>query len=239
MAKLMSVCDRLKRASATAGLVIEESLDDAGLFGPEKRQPTTVEIEEIQSEAPIQLLTQFIGPPSQPTGNGGHTSSSEMNDSSVERQETDKLRRAFLQQTETMDRANNHLESLTKATERDRIPNKLRINVKPLVVNGNNPLFQREWSEVIAESLTKLIATLQRHFSRTARAANLKIRELTEEARNRLGTVYSQEQTKTILEATLEEANKTRHENNQNRQKRKLDNQQKRSSQSNKRTKKD
>ena len=169
----------------------------------------------------------------------GQPISSEMNDSSIERQETGKLRRAFLQQTETMDRANNHLELLTKATKRGRIPNKLRINVKPLVVNGNDPNFQKEWSEAIAESQTKLITTLQRHLSKTARAANLKIRELTEQARNRLGTVYLQEQTKTILEATLEEANKTIHENNQNRQKRKLDNHQKRSGQSNKRAKKD
>ena len=72
-----------------------------------------------------------------------------------------------------MNRANNHLDMLTKAMERGRIPNKLKINVKSLVVNGGDPLFQKEWSEAIAESQTKLITTLQRHLMRTVRAANL------------------------------------------------------------------
>ena len=96
MARLLSVCDRLKKTSTTVGLVIEESLDDVGLLGPEE-QPITVEINQIQSEAPIQLLTQFIGPPPQTLAGGGQLNSSQMNDLSVERQETDKLRRAFLQ----------------------------------------------------------------------------------------------------------------------------------------------
>ena len=75
-----------------------------------------------------------------------------------------------------MEWTNGHAESLNKAVECSKIPPKLRINIKTMVVNSNEPIFQREWTEVVKSSQTTLIKTITTHLGRTARVANQKIR---------------------------------------------------------------
>ena len=50
---------------------------------------------------------------------------------------------------DTLDRARNHKESLTKATQRGRIPAKLRITTKPMVVNREDPKFVVSWERTL------------------------------------------------------------------------------------------
>ena len=57
----------------------------------------------------------------------------------------------FLEKTDKLmiDQARSHLDYLTRAIQKNRIPNRLKINVKPLVMNKENPAFQRKWNNTI------------------------------------------------------------------------------------------
>ena len=50
----------------------------------------------------------------------------------------------------------------------------------PLVINGDDPLFQREWANTIKGCQMKMITTIQRHLGHTTKAANVQIREETD-----------------------------------------------------------
>ena len=153
--------------------------------------------------------------------------------------ELERLKRIFLQKTEILDRATNHLESLTRAMEKGNTPAKLRITVKPLVVKADDPLFQKEWADAITDAQSKLITTIQRHLGRTARTANLQIREETDKIRIQLSTSNTIQEVDAAIKNTLDEANRTRKHNNEQRIKRKLENQQKKPQQTGKKTKRD
>ena len=53
-------------------------------------------------------------------------------------QELEKFYTKYLSDTNTLDRATGHLESLQKAASAGRIPAKMTINIKPLVLNKEN-----------------------------------------------------------------------------------------------------
>ena len=55
-----------------------------------------------------------------------------------------RFKEVFLEKTDKLDRVRSHLDSLTCAVQKDRILNKLRINVKPLVIDKENPTFVRK-----------------------------------------------------------------------------------------------
>ena len=92
-----------------------------------------------------------------------------------------------------------------------------------MVINQNDPTFQREWSEAWDTSQSTLINTIIRHLNRTARAANFKIRESTEQTRQRLKAKHTDEETTRLLNEILEEANNIRNKTTEEKRKRKLD----------------
>ena len=73
-----------------------------------------------------------------------------------------------------------------------------------MVINQNDPTFQREWSEALDTSQSTLINTIIRHLNRTARADNLKIRGNTEQTRQRLKAKHTDEETTCLLNEILE-----------------------------------
>ena len=56
-----------------------------------------------------------------------------------------------------IDRATGHLEALEKATCRGRMPTKMAINIKSLVLNKDNEQFKREWQAVFQIGGNKLL----------------------------------------------------------------------------------
>lgn len=59
--------------------------------------------------------------------------------------ELSKLKKNYLQKAEMLVRATVHLEALDNAVDKDRISTKLKINVRPMVINKDNAKFQQEW----------------------------------------------------------------------------------------------
>ena len=229
MARLEAVVDKLKDSSTVPEAPLLR--DDTHLF----QKTATVEVNmsnllSHQESESLQILTQYIGPPTETKNTGSKAINTTTNTTlSLEQQELNSLKKIFLRETETMDRANSHAESLTRATERGRIPPKLRIDIKPMVINQNDPIFQKEWLEALDISQTTLIDTIKHHLNRTARAANIKIRENTELTRQRLKAQHTEEETTRLLNNTLEEANSIRNKTKEERRKKKLENTQKRS----------
>lgn len=54
-------------------------------------------------------------------------------------------------------------ESFLRAVQRDRIPNKLRIQNKAIVVEADCPIFQRKWKEHIRKTEIRFIQILTDH----------------------------------------------------------------------------
>ena len=108
------------------------------------------------------LLTQLIGPSKL---SHSKTRKNKHKDRTCQR-ELERLHTKYLADTEVIDRATGHLESLEKATSRVRTPTKMAINIKPLVLNRDNEQFKTEWQAAIAESEKKLMKTVTDHLKR-------------------------------------------------------------------------
>lgn len=252
------MADRLTAANRTASLDLFGG-DDAGLFAPDP--PTNVTVVEIspprltrQTTPPprpktraeefesLQLLTQYIGPSRVSTPD--QEDNDEPNDTSDEKTaEMSKVKKLYLQRTETLDRAKSHLEALTNAVQRDRIPNKLRITVKPLIINREDPEledpeFQREWQKAIKQSETKLVGCLQNHLRKVIQTTNQEIRDDSEKAFNKLRDTLGLEETDQLLKTTYKAADKERKERKEKTESRKRKREQEQR-QPNKRNKRD
>ena len=57
------------------------------------------------------------------------------------------LKGHYVENTQVIDRSQSHLEALQAALDKNRIPNKLQVNVKPLAVNKDDPTLLTEWNE--------------------------------------------------------------------------------------------
>ena len=62
-----------------------------------------------------------------------------------------------------LDRAKAHLTSLNRAEVRGKI---LSINIKPIVLDKEDPEFKAEWAKAIAEVEKSLLRTLQTHLAK-------------------------------------------------------------------------
>ena len=105
------------------------------------------EREEFDS---LRILTQYIGPSEQEDNDNTKRSDDRPPPTMTEEERTIRtteqhLKRIYKDQTDTMDRASNHLEALTRAVNRQRTPNKLQITITPQVVNYNDPTFISEF----------------------------------------------------------------------------------------------
>lgn len=71
-----------------------------------------------------------------------------------------------------LDRARSHLDSLTHAVQKNRIPNKLRINVKPLVIDKENPTFVRKRNDAILKAELELTKAITEHLQDVIQQTN-------------------------------------------------------------------
>lgn len=123
--------------------------------------------------------------------------------------------------TETLERATGHLESLQKAASVGRIPTKMAINIKPLVLNKENKQFKREWQAAIHDSKRRLLQTVQDHPQRVIDQTQTEIRKSTKETYRKLKAAGDRDRAKQQLETALKRANTERQHQTKLRIKRK------------------
>ena len=75
-------------------------------------------------------------------------------------------RSEYLSDTDTLDRAKSHLAALQKAELQGKMPVKLAITIKPLVIDKEDSQFMAEWNSAITEAERSLMKTLQSHLTR-------------------------------------------------------------------------
>jgi len=115
---------------------------------------TTPPRTEAGDSQPIGLLTQLLEP------------KKSKRPATVNRT-LEEFKQAFLEKTTTLDRARAHLDSLTSAQERDRVPAKLRVSIQPMVIDKDNRAFQIKWNETLRGCEKKLLDLLIEHLNNT------------------------------------------------------------------------
>ena len=118
----------------------------------------------------------------------------------------DKFHEKYLRDTETLDGATGHLDSLQKAAARGRIPAKMTIKIKLLVLNKDNEQFKTEWQTAIQDSKRKLLKTVLDHLQRMIEQTNADIRRSTNEMYKRLKASGDKDKAKQHLERMLKQA---------------------------------
>ena len=160
----------------------------------------------------LQLLTQYIGPAKliEPTASGVGSSSSSR--TTVLEQQLNQLTDLYLDKTNNIDKMQGHRDSLLKAVAKDRIPNKLKIQIKPIVADNGCPIFQKKWTDCIRAAERMLINVLTDHLKSKIELANNQIREATKKAYFALRTMgnLTAEETGMVLTRALDEAEKQR-----------------------------
>ena len=131
---------------------------------------TQKDAEEFEA---LGILTQYIGPspPANPT-----RPQTDSPDQNIDRL-TNKFKAKYEELVDSLDRAKGHKLSLDQAKQRGRTPSKLQITIKPMVVNREDPEFQRDWDKAIKESEGILLGALQTHLDKYIQNTNQKIRE--------------------------------------------------------------
>lgn len=92
-------------------------------------------------------------------------------------------------QVETLDRANNHKDSLDKAIGQGRTPNKLSITIKPLVIRKDNPELVTKWERATKEAERKSMSVLNEHLTKITSETNTKIRQDTKAVYTKLKAI--------------------------------------------------
>ena len=200
--------------------------DDRGLFTDSTTSRTlTPAADQLRQEFhDMGMLTQYIGQSSMtPNRPSNHTNSHE---TSIVDTETKKLKELFLDKTDKLDKMQSHRDALNRAVARDRLPAKLRIQTKPIVVYSDDPKFQQKWKECIRTAERNMVKVLTDHLSDRIRTTRHQIKESTEKTfvtlRTR-GNLNTEDTNKTMKEA-LDQANKDRQARNHMRLKRKQEN---------------
>ena len=111
----------------------------------------------------------------------------------------------------------------TRTVQKNRIPNKLRINVKPLIIDKENPTFVRKWNDAICKAKLELTKIITEHLQDIIQWTIAIIYETTEKTYHALQAAdIAIDEVEKALEDTLKEADYARKSNNKARQKRKL-----------------
>ena len=168
----------------------------------------------------LNLLTQYIGGPSETTARRKETSP--MGDEELKKAELTKLKQNYLELTDLIDRGESHLTALDRVIERKGIPAKLQITITPMVLNKENADFQREWAEAKLQAEILLIQTIRRHLiTRIINLSREKIRKLSRDTFCNLRRLASSSEVGTSLDSALKEADQERKSRNQTRLKKK------------------
>ena len=183
----------------------------------------------------LDFLTLFIRQPNRPDDRRPSSSNRDWLRETEIRKEKEAFKSQYLELIDIQDRASNHHESLSKAMARRRTPTKLQIDVKPMVVDKDDPDFVASWNKAIKECENRLIQTILNHLGNMITKTNLAIRATTKEAYNSLKTLQPAGAAQAVKD-TLEEAEIIRKEKAESRKRKRTD---KEKEANNKRAKKD
>ena len=165
------------------------------------------------------LYTLFIGPGTSTTY---RKRTATENRELALKQELDKFHAKYLADTDTLDRASNHLEALQKARASERTPAKMKINIQPLVIQQEDDTFKQEWQAAIKQGEAKLMETVQKHLGRIIQKTKIDIRRTMGETYQKLQTIATDKTTaKNRLEEVLKTANKDRNQKTEQKLKKK------------------
>ena len=178
--------------------------------------PARVQNQESDEEE-LGLLTQYIGPAR------GQTSSKTTKTATSENVELGKLKKTFSETTDIIDRANNHKGFLEKAVRTKKIPPKLKISIKPLIMKKDDPSFQIAWNTAVKSAEESLINYLIDHLDTILTQTNEELRASTKERLAKLKKLNPDQEAKDKIKATLDEAQEERTQRNNKRAKRKLE----------------
>ena len=167
------------------------------------------------------LLTQYIGQLAKTDRSRATTSRDWLRQTELEK-EIDTFKERYLELIDVLDRASSHQEALSKTAARDRTPARIKIQIKPMVIDKDNPTFVANWEKAVRECERKLTETIINHLKNTAEKTNLTIRATTKETYGNLKTIDPDGATD-ILKQALADAEEKRQEKIEIRKKRKAD----------------
>ena len=98
----------------------------------------------------------------------------------------------------------------------------MKITIKPMVIDKDEPEFVAKWELAIRQCEQKLANTIIEHLNNTATNTNLTIRSLGKDTFQALKAI-DPSRAKEVMERTLEEAQTKRTEKLENRKKRKAE----------------
>lgn len=107
----------------------------------------------------MSLLTQYIGP----SGPGKTTQPDHCGTDTSLQVELDNLKKAYMANTDEVDRGEKHLAALNRAAQKQQIPAGLQINLKPQVQKKEHPKLRAEWAEAKLEAELRFIDILTSH----------------------------------------------------------------------------
>ena len=87
-----------------------------------------------------------------------------------------------MEKTDKLDKIKGHHVALTRALAQDRLPAKLRIQNKPIVMDSDNPKFQQKWQECIRTAERNMVKVLTDHLVERIQVVNHQIRDITKRA---------------------------------------------------------
>ena len=202
-----------------------ESDDDRRGASPEPEDEQGPSGLQLQNEfKQLHLLTQYL----EPAGSKTQLNPNHINMTPATRKEMElaKVRANYLEKTDRIDKMAGHRESLVRAVQRDRIPAKLRVNNKPIVLEGDCPVFQKRWKDHARQAELGFVDILTTHLKSKINLAKTQLAEETEKSYVALRSAkLPNTEVNHALNHTLEEANKERNQRNEARKKRRLENQ--------------
>ena len=105
---------------------------------------------------------------------------------------------------------------------RQRTPSRLQIDIKPMVIDKDNPDFVASWDKAIKECENCLVQTILDYLKSTVTKTNLAIRATTKEAYQNLKKMQPSGAAQAVKQ-TLEEAEITRTEKAENRKRKRME----------------
>ncbi|MCY4327356.1 MAG: hypothetical protein OXC53_07200 [Rhodobacteraceae bacterium] len=210
---------------STSAMYIQDSEDAlwqnnaANHENPENEVPEHQQTTQNQEsdEEEMGLLTQYIGPAR------GQISNKTTKTATSENIELEKLKKTFAEATDIIDRANNHKSFLEKAVRTEKIPPKLKISIKPLIMKKDDPSFQISWNTAVKSAEESLVKCLIDHLDTILTQTNEELRASTKETLSRLKRLNPIQEAKDKIKETLDQAQDERTQRNNNRAKRKLE----------------
>ena len=170
------------------------------------------------------ILTQFIGPRVQTNSSGSTVHTDEDNNTAKIAREIESFNNHYLDSTQILDRATNHLKSLQSATSDQRTPAKLRITIKPLVIQKDDPTFVTDWNNAIKTSEMMLCKSLIDHLNRVISSTKDEIRDMTDKTYLKIKKI-DPTNAKTVIKTGIHQAEADRQNRNKEIQKRKRERQ--------------